>query len=372
MELQRTPLNAAHRALGAKMVDFGGWDMPVQYRSILGEHEAVRTRAGLFDVSHMGVIEVTGAAALAALQYLVPNDLARLQPEQGLYTQFCNPDGGTRDDLLVFCLNPEQWWLVVNAGNRASDLDWVQTQLAAFEVVVTPLYAELGLLALQGPLAATILAELAPAAVLDPERFPAFALQRAEVGGIGLHVSRSGYTGEDGFELYVPVAALESLWNQLLAAGAPHGLEPVGLGARDTLRLEAAMPLYGHELETHISPLEAGLAWSVKLKKEADFIGKTALQQQREQGLARRRIGFTMPDSRRAPRQGYGLYLGEERVGEVTSGSLSPTLGYPIGMAYVERPWADDLDTLADLTVDVRGQRLPVTRVKLPFYRRTP
>lgn len=365
MDIKATPLNAQHRELGAKMVDFGGWDMPVQYASILGEHAAVRERAGLFDVSHMGVFEVRGPAALAALQYLVPNDLERLAAGQGLYTQLCNEAGGVLDDLLIFCLAAGQYWLVVNAANRESDYAWIERQVADFDCRLQSRAEELGILALQGPQAQAILAQLCEAP-LDLERFPAFALQEAEVAGLPLHFSRSGYTGEDGFELYVPQTQVVTLWQQLLEAGRPLGLEPAGLGARDTLRLEAAMPLYGHELDAETSPLEAGLGWSVKLQKTMDFMGKAALVAQKAQGLKKKRIGFTLPETRRAPRQGYALYSGTEQIGTVTSGSLSPTLDLPIGMAYVDSAFAD----LETFEVDVRGRRYPAQRTKLPFYRR--
>lgn len=364
MALKQTPLNTQHRELGAKMVDFGGWDMPVQYASILGEHAAVRQRAGLFDVSHMGVFVAQGPEVFAALNHLVPNNLARLEPGRGLYTQLCNPQGGVVDDLLIF-QRATEWWLVVNAANRTSDFAWIQTHLADFDCQLSSRADELGILALQGPLAQQILAKLTTAN-LDAEDFPAFAIQTATVAGQEIDFSRSGYTGEDGFELYVPHRYLPLLWNQLLEVGKPEGIEPVGLGARDTLRLEAAMSLYGHELNLETSPLEAGLGWSVKLAKEADFIGKEALVAQKARGLDKLRVGFKMPETRRAPRQGYALFLGEQCIGEVTSGSLSPTLGYPIGLAYVQAEYAEE----QEFDVDIRGSRFPAQRCKLPFYRR--
>ncbi|PKL76359.1 MAG: glycine cleavage system protein T [Candidatus Melainabacteria bacterium HGW-Melainabacteria-1] len=366
-ELKRTPLNSVHRALGAKMVDFGGWDMPVQYHSILKEHDAVRQRAGLFDVSHMGVYELRGPQSLAAVQHLIPNDAARLQPGQGLYSQLCNAEGGTIDDLLVFCLKPERWWLIVNAGNRQADFDWIQSQLDSDGAELVSLADNLGILALQGPKAQSILSALTDVD-LSPASLPAFGLIAASVAGVPVQLSRSGYTGEDGFELYISHADLAAVWQALIDAGRPHGLEPVGLGARDTLRLEAAMPLYGHELDCDTSPLEAGLGWSVKLQKPTPFIGQNALRQQKEQGLRKRRIGFVL-EGKRAPRQGCELYLGQARIGVVTSGSLSPTLGHPVGMAYVDAPWCEDLPEAFE--IDIRGQRHAARRVKLPFYRRS-
>lgn len=365
MQLKRTPLYEEHVALGARMVDFGGWEMPVQYVSILKEHAAVREQAGLFDVSHMGVIEIRGSRALEALQYLLPNNLARLSAGQGLYTQLCNPQGGVLDDLLVFCLDAERWWLVVNASNREPDLRWVQSQLADFGLEIA-FQHELGMIALQGPAAEVILASLSQSPV-DSVHLPGFGLRQLQTAEGQFWVSRSGYTGEDGFELYVPHDQLVGLWRALLEAGKPHGLQPAGLGARDTLRLEAAMPLYGHELDDQTTPLEAGLGWSVKLDKPMDFIGKAALLAQKADGLSKKRLGFQMTDARRAPRQGYTLFVGEQAIGQVTSGSLSPTLGYPIGMAYVDSQWAENL---SQCEVDIRGQRYAAQIVKMPFYRR--
>ncbi|MBF2054728.1 MAG: glycine cleavage system aminomethyltransferase GcvT [Candidatus Sericytochromatia bacterium] len=366
-EPQRTPLNARHKAAGARMVDFGGWEMPVQYTSILAEHAAVREAAGLFDVSHMGVFELSGPDALAAGQYLVPNDLARLQPGQGLYTQLCNPSGGVLDDLLIFALTPTCFWLVVNAGNRESDFHWVSSQLGGFEARLCRKPDPLGILALQGPRTLDILTPLAP---LNLDTFKPFSIQQSTLAGHTVWISRSGYTGEDGVEIYAPHAALEPIWDLLLSSGQPAGLVPVGLGARDTLRLEAAMPLYGHELDDQTSPLEAGLGWSVKLSKSDDFIGKAALQAMQAAPLPKKRVGFSMPGSKRAPRQGYTLYSGEQPIGQVTSGSLSPTLGYPIGMAYLDGPWTADRPLPDSFEVDIRGQRYPAQLVKLPFYRR--
>lgn len=363
----RTPLYDWHVAHGAKMVDFGGWDMPVQYHSILKEHEAVRQRAGLFDVSHMGVLELRGPQSLGALQHLVPNDLARLQPGQGLYTQLCQEDGGTLDDLLIFCLDAERWWIIVNASNRHQDYTWIGKHIQEQGAELISLAESTGILALQGPRAEAILAKLTS----EPSNsgsWPAFGIRAIKLGELPVIASRSGYTGEDGFELYVPHIYLGEVWDALLEAGKAEGLEPVGLGARDTLRLEAAMPLYGHELDTSTTPLEAGLGWSVKLQKPSDFLGKQALRLQQEQGLKKRRVGFKL-EGKRAPREGYELYQGEQKIGVVTSGSLSPTLGHPIGMGYIEAPWCEPLPE--SFEVDIRGQRHQATRVKMPFYKRS-
>lgn len=372
--LRRTPLFEQHQALGARLVDFGGWEMPVQYTSILQEHAAVRNAAGLFDVSHMGVFEVAGSDAEAALQALVPNNIARLRDGGGLYTQLCQADGGVIDDLLIFRWHDTRYWLIVNAGNRAVDFEWVQQHLQAYEAQLTSLAEHTAILALQGPQAVFLLEQLLQTLELQsaiaPQQLPGFHL--TEVSGATPFVfSRSGYTGEDGFELYVPYEHVVQLWQTLLRLGADVGLVPVGLGARDTLRLEAAMPLYGHELNREISPLEAGLAWSVKLGTEAqpqpNFIGKAALEAQKSSPLPKQRIGFVMPESRRAPREGYRLFMGDTEVGVVTSGSLSPTLGYPIGMGYLNAPYYDQE---TPIHLEIRGQRYPVERVSLPFYRR--
>ncbi len=378
MTLRRTPLFEEHQALQARLVDFGGWEMPVQYTSILKEHEAVRTAVGLFDVSHMGVFEITGAEAESAVQWLIPNNVKRLQDGGGLYTQLCQENGGVIDDLLVFRWSTERYWLVVNAGNRQVDFDWIDQHLKGFSATLTSLADHTGILALQGPLARQVMVQVMEEAsaevaaeieALKPFQLKAVTLKH-DNHAVELVVSCSGYTGEDGFELYVPHQDLVWFWRHLLSAGEPHGIQPVGLGARDTLRLEAAMPLYGHELDRDTTPLEAGLGWSVKLKGD-DFIGKSALQAQKQEGLHKQRVGFVMKDSRRAPREGYGLFLEETQVGVVTSGSLSPTLGYPIGMGYVNMPYAARLEkAAAPLTLDIRGKRYPLERVPLPFYRR--
>lgn len=357
-------------------MDFGGWEMPVQYTSILKEHAAVRTAAGLFDVSHMGVFELTGDDAEAALQALVPNNIERLKDHGGLYTQLCQADGGIIDDLLIFRWQAKRYWLIVNAGNREVDFDWVSEHLKSYQSKLQSLAEHTGILALQGPLAENILQRLFDQKALQsntplPE-LGSFQLTPVN-GALNFVVSRSGYTGEDGFELYVPYEHLLTLWTDLLRLGEPDGLIPVGLGARDTLRLEAAMPLYGHELNREITPLEAGLAWSVKLGTEIqpqpDFVGKDALIAQKETPLPQQRIGFIMPDSRRAPREGYPLFMNDIQVGVVTSGSLSPTLGYPIGMGYIKAPYYNET---TPITLEIRGQRYPVERITLPFYRRKP
>jgi aminomethyltransferase len=361
--LKRTPLYEQHRALGARMVEFGGWEMPVQYSSILEEHRAVRTRAGLFDVSHMGEFQVEGTEALPFLQYLVPNDVARLAINQALYTTLCLPSGGVIDDLLIYRLAEERYMVVVNAANIEKDLAWLQQQARRFKLLeVSDRSAETALLALQGPQAQAI---LQPLTAVDLTGIRYYRAQPGSVAGLMCLISRTGYTGEDGFELYCSAAEAPQLWQRLLEAGQEYGLLPAGLGARDTLRLEAGYCLYGHELDERTNPLEAGLAWTVKFDK-GEFIGREALLSVRDQGPARHLMGLEMLDPR-VPRSGYALYAGEQAIGVVTSGAPGPTVNKNIGMAYVEAAWATPERRVE---VDVRGRRLAAQLVTLPFYRR--
>lgn len=341
---KRTPLYDRHVALGAKIVPFSGWEMPVQYQGITREHLCVRQHAGVFDVSHMAIVEVTGPDALAYLESLVPNRVSRLKPGQALYTQLLNREGGTLDDLIIYALQG-RYFLVVNAGNTDQDLAWLNAQRKG-DVAVNHL-RDWGLLALQGPEAEKILAPLVPA---DLSLIPYFGLWE----GDDLIVSRTGYTGEDGFELFLPPGKLLPLWDRLMAA---H-VTPCGLGARDTLRLEAAYPLYGHELDASTTPLEAGLAWTVKLEK-GDFLGREALK---ARSLQKKLVGFHL-EGRAIPRQGYPILQDGEPVGEVTSGTLSPVLDTPIGLGYLPP------NAKGPFAVEIRGKQCPLKMVALPFYR---
>ena len=387
--LQRTPLHAAHVALGAKMMPFGGFDMPVQYAGILAEHRAVREAAGLFDVSHMGEVEVAGPDALAFVQLLVTNDVSALTPPTGrfagdggtggetgraLYAALCNSAGGTVDDLLVYRLSDRdgqpRFLLVVNASNIAKDLAHIREAHAAhaFACTVTDRSDETALLALQGPKAIEIAQTLTdlPLADIPYYRF-AEAAPGAFAGASRALVSRTGYTGEPGLELYLAPDEVEAVWTKLLDAGKSLGLQPAGLGARDTLRLEAGYSLYGHELADDISPLEAGLGWVVKLKKD-DFIGHGALTAQKEGGVPRKVVGLLMQE-RGIPRQGCAVTNADERpIGEVTSGSQSPTLGRGMALALVENDPAYT-EPGAELCVVVRGRQLAATVVKPPFHK---
>jgi len=360
--LKRTPLYEQHLALGARLVEFGGWEMPVQYSSILEEHRAVRTRAGLFDVSHMGEFKVEGKDALAFLQNLVPNDVGRLAIHQALYSQLCLPDGGTIDDLIIYYLAENHYMMVVNAANIDKDFAWVEKQARNFDVQVTNQSDATALLALQGP---ESLAILQPLTGEDLSAIRYYHCTPGMVDGINCIISRTGYTGEDGFELYCAPVDVVKLWNDLLAAGKQHGLLPAGLGARDTLRLEAGYCLYGHELDEQTNPLEANLGWTVKLNK-GDFIGRDALLKVKEEGLKRKLIGIEMIE-RGVSRGGYAIYENDQQIGALTSGAPGPTLNKNIGMGYVEAAHAVAGKTVQ---VDIRGKRTAAQIVALPFYKR--
>jgi aminomethyltransferase len=360
--LKRTPLYEQHLALGARLVEFGGWEMPVQYSSILEEHRAVRTRAGLFDVSHMGEFKVEGKDALAFLQYLVPNDVGRLAIHQALYSQLCLPDGGTIDDLIIYYLAENHYMMVVNAANIDKDFAWVEKQARNFDVQATNQSDATALLALQGP---ESLAILQPLTGEDLSAIRYYHCTPGMVDGINCIISRTGYTGEDGFELYCAPVDVVKLWNDLLAAGKQHGLLPAGLGARDTLRLEAGYCLYGHELDEQTNPLEANLGWTVKLNK-GDFIGHNALLKVKEEGLKRKLIGIEMIE-RGVSRGGYAIFENDQQIGALTSGAPSPTLNKNIGMGYVEAAHAVAGKTVQ---IDIRGKRTAAQIVALPFYKR--
>lgn len=361
--LKRTPLYEQHRQLGARLVEFGGWEMPVQYSGILDEHRAVRTHAGLFDVSHMGEFKVTGTDALAFLQQLVPNDVSRLAVNQALYTQFCQPDAGVVDDLLIYHLAENNYMLVVNAGNIDKDFAWVQQHSQGFEVTITNQSDATGLIALQGPAALVI---LQPLTGVDLSAIAYYHCVPGVVSSTSCLISRTGYTGEDGFELYCSAEDAPALWVDLLTAGKEHGLLPTGLGARDTLRLEAAYCLYGHELDETTNPLEASLGWTVKLAK-GEFSGHDALVKIKAEGLKRKLVGVEMIE-RGVCRGGYAIYADEQQIGALTSGAPSPTLNKNIGMGYVEAAHAVPGKIVQ---IDIRGRRTAAKIVALPFYKRS-
>ena len=363
-QLKRTPLFEIHRELGARMVEFGGWEMPVQYTGVIDEHRAVRERAGLFDVSHMGEFRVEGSGAEAFLQGLVPNNVARLAMDQALYTQICRPDGGTVDDLIIYRRGEQHYMVVVNAGTMEKDWGWFSEHAAGHDdFTLTNISAETALLALQGPLATTILQPLTAEPLAEIAYYHSHP---ATVAGIACILSRTGYTGEDGFELYCAWQDAPALWRALTEAGTPHGLLPAGLGARDTLRLEAGYCLYDHELTEEITPLEAGLGWTVKLDKGVDFVGREALLAEKQQGLRRKLVGIEMRD-RGVPRAGYPILLDGQPIGAVTSGTMCPTLQRPAGMGYVPVEHAK-LGT--EIAVEIRGKPVAAVVAALPFYKR--
>ena len=361
--VHETPLTDRHRALGARLIEFGGWLMPVQYRSILDEHRAVRETVGLFDLSHMGELYVEGPDAGPALAAALISDPPSLAVGRAHYSMICTVDGGIIDDLIVYRLADERFLVVANAGNAATVSDALAERLVKAKAVLDDRSLASGLLAVQGPRAQTVLAPLTDVN-LDGMRY--YAVAEGNVAGIPALVARTGYTGEDGFEVFVETGATAELWEVLLTAVQAHGGLPIGLGARDTLRLEAGMPLYGNELSLDINPFEAGLGRVVKLDKPGDFVGRAALEKVAREGTTRKLVGLIV-EGRGIARHGYPLFAGERRTGEVTSGTQSPTLGVPIAMAYVALGDAEP-GTVVD--VEIRGARVPARVVALPFYRR--
>ncbi|HYF94068.1 MAG TPA: glycine cleavage system aminomethyltransferase GcvT [Symbiobacteriaceae bacterium] len=365
--LKRTPLYEMHLKYGGRMVPFGGWEMPVQYSGVIEEHRAVREAAGLFDVSHMGEFELKGPQALDLIQLVSVNNAAKLEIGQVQYSLMCYENGTVVDDILVYRLGEFHYWLVVNAGNIDKDWEWVNycaERAGLKNLELQNLSPEIGQIAIQGPLAAKIMQPLVPNVVLDELKFY-WAKTGVTVAGFKSVVfSRTGYTGEDGFEIYCKKEDTAALWEALLEAGEEYGLVPAGLGARDTLRFEAKLPLYGHEISDQLTPLEAGLGFFVKLKKGTDFIGRAALAAQKEKGVEKKLVGIEMID-RGIPRQGYEIAKDGTVVGVVTTGTFSPTLQRSIGNAYV--PAA--LSGLgSEVDVIIRGKALKAKVVETPFY----
>ena len=356
---QKTILNDAHRALGAKMVDFGGWDMPIHYGSQIDEHHLVRGDAGMFDVSHMTVVDLHGARVREFLRYLLANSVDKLKvPGKALYSCMLNPQGGVIDDLIVYYQSEEFFRLVVNAATREKDLAWINQQAVAFDVRVEE-RPEFAMIAVQGPTARakaiSLVAESDREAADKLGRFA--ALSTTSVNGVPLFLARTGYTGEDGFEIVLPQEQAVAFWNALLEAG----VKPAGLGARDTLRLEAGMNLYGQDMDETVSPYEAALSWTVALDADRDFIGRAVLEQQKAEGAKRQMIGLVM-DDKGVLRHGQKV-LTAAGEGEILSGTFSPTLGKAIAFARV--PTGE----LGDVRVDIRGREVPVRVVKFPFVR---
>ncbi|HXT29204.1 MAG TPA: glycine cleavage system aminomethyltransferase GcvT [Vicinamibacterales bacterium] len=362
--LKKTPLHARHRALGARMVEFGGWDMPVEYSGIADEHMAVRTRAGLFDVSHMGEIEIAGADALKAVQHITSNDASRLALNQIQYSALTTPQGTFVDDVLTYKLADDHFMLVVNASNIVKDFHWIAEHVKevggdAAAVNTSSRYA---LLALQGPAARDILQSLTG---VDLSGIKYYWFATGEVAGVRVTISRTGYTGEDGFEVFVPPNAAERVWDAILQAGKGAGLVPAGLGARDTLRLEAAMRLYGNDMDETTTVVEADLGWIVGWKKD-EFLGSDVLKRQKAEGAPRKLAGFEMLE-RAIGRHGYDVYVDGARAGLVTSGTQTPFLKKAIGMAYLP---PDRTAPGTEFEIEIRGRRARAAVVPMPFYKR--
>ena len=359
-----TPLTDAHRALGARLIEFGGWLMPVQYGSIIEEHRTVRERVGLFDLSHMGELYVEGPEAGEALAAALVSDPLRLVVGRAHYSMICQPDGGIVDDLIVYRLAETRFLVVANAGNAAVVSDALAERLKGFKAILDDRSLATGLIAIQGPMAAE---SLGPLTDVDLGSLRYYAAVEGHVAGIPGLVARTGYTGEDGFEVFVETAQSEALWDALLVPVRDAGGGPIGLGARDTLRLEAGMPLYGNELDLETNPYEAGLGRVVKLDKATDFVGRTALEKVAREEPARQLVGLTV-EGRGIARHGYPIWSEDRRTGIVTSGTQSPTLGVPIAMAYVA---PRDADPGTVLDVEIRNARVPARVVALPFYKRS-
>ncbi|KOV31317.1 glycine cleavage system aminomethyltransferase GcvT [Streptomyces sp. XY152] len=371
-EPRRTALDALHRSLGATMTDFAGWDMPLRYGSERDEHNAVRTKAGLFDLSHMGEITVTGPGAAALLDFALVGNIGGVKPGRARYTMICREDGGILDDLIVYRLGETEtesshYMVVANASNAQTVLDALVERSAGFDAEVRDDRDAYALLAVQGPESPAILASLTDA---DLDGLKYYAGLPGTVAGVPALIARTGYTGEDGFELFVKPEHAVELWQALTKAGEGAGLVPCGLSCRDTLRLEAGMPLYGNELSTALTPFDAGLGRVVKFEKEGDFVGRAALAEAAERAAARppRVLVGLVAEGRRVPRAGYAVVAGGEVIGEVTSGAPSPTLGKPIAMAYVDPAHA--APGAEGVGVDIRGSHEPYEVVALPFYKR--
>jgi aminomethyltransferase len=363
--MKKTPLNERHIALGARMIDFSGWTMPVQYTNVIEEHHATRTRAGLFDICHMGEIDVRGPQALEFLQWVMSRDLSRQAPGQMKLSVLTNDQGGIIDDLTVYHLGEDAYMLVTNAATKDKDLQWLTTKKAergGMGVVITDITEKTGKLDLQGPLSQAILQPLTAA---DLASLKFYRFLQTEVSGIPVIVSRSGYTGEEGFEIYGDSNVIGSIWDRLLETGTDAGLKPVGLGARDTLRMEAGMMLYGHEMCEAVSPLEVIYGWLADTDK--NFIGRDALLRQKKEGVRRKLVGFEMVD-RGIARAGYPVYKYDRHIGDVTSGTFAPTLNKAVGYAFVPAIYTEPE---TEIDIRIRRQDVKAKIVKIPFYQKS-
>jgi len=361
-ELKRTSLFAEHQKLGAKLIDFGGWEMPVQYVGVIEEHKTVRSKAGLFDVSHMGEIEIKGEDSLPFLQYLLTNDVSHIADNQIQYSLMCYPEGGVVDDVLIYRFHPEHFLLVVNASNTDKDFAWLESQAQSYKVQLKNRSQDYAQMALQGPLAQQILQKLTS---MDLTQVKYYWFEEGEVASVPCLLSRTGYTGEDGFEVYCSPEQASYLWQKILETGREEGVMPIGLGARDTLRFEARLPLYGNEIGPDITPLEAGLGNFVKFTK-GDFLGRDALLKQKEKGVPRKLVGLEMIE-RGIARSHYPLQKEGKEIGFVTSGSYAPTLNKNIALGLIAAEYAQLGETLE---VMIRGKAVKAQIVPSQFYKR--
>ncbi len=360
--MKSVPLESQHIAAGGKMVEFAGYSMPVQYTGIKEEHHAVRNRVGLFDVSHMGEVEFRGPDALAAVDRLITNDISNLVDGQAMYTAMCHENGGIVDDLVVYRLAQDRVFICVNAANREKDFEHMKAHKMAGNFEMLDRGDEFAQLAIQGPLALQVVQAITD---IDAAAIPYYHAKDGKVAGIDCLVSRTGYTGEDGFEVYIPVAGVKAVFDGLMEAGTPVGMQLCGLGCRDTLRLESKFLLYGNDMNDETNPLEAGLGWVTKLDRATNFVGKSAIQAIKTAGVTRRLRGLVLQD-RGVIRHDYPIFVGDKEAGIVTSGGYSPTLEQSIGLGYiaVEHCDAERVD------IEIRGRRLSATTTKKPFYKR--
>lgn len=361
-DLKKTAFYDKHKSLNARLVEFVGWEMPIQYSNLVEEHNTVRNKVGIFDVSHMGTFIISGEESFNFLQYMVPNDLNKISKGKAIYTQICSHDGGTIDDLIIYYIDDNLFYMVVNASNIDKDFNWLRENSKNFDISLKNISDSTAILAIQGPFAEKTVQKLVSN---DLSLLKSFNLLKTKINDIEIILSRTGYTGEDGFEIIFSNKNT-SLFDLLLNSGQEFGILPIGLGARDTLRLESNLPLYGHELNENISPLQAKLGWSVKLTKDK-FIGKESLVKQKEEGLKNILIGLKGL-SRIVPREGYNILSNGEIIGKVTSGTFSPTLNYPIALAYVNNN--KDYKINDKLDVEIRGKNHTVEVTTLPFYKR--
>jgi aminomethyltransferase len=374
--LKRTSLFSAHQKLGAKLIDFGGWEMPVQYTSISDEHRAVRNAAGIFDISHMGEVTVSGAGAEAFLNAVLTNDIRKLAPGEGQYTLMCNPRGGVIDDLYAYKLSEAVYFLIINASRVGPDVSWLQAQAAKFpgELKLTDASHNYSAVAVQGPRVKEFINAVIPGASVSAMRVNAVTdLKKNQIGGFrfgqgALLVSRTGYTGEDGFEIVGGDDAILHVWDKILESGKPSGIKPCGLGARDTLRTEVCYPLYGHELDEDTTPVEAGVGFFVSLDK-GEFNGRSVLAGQKSAGVKKKLVAFKMTGKSAPPRPHYPIRANGVNIGTVTSGTQSPSLGIGIGMGYVPPEFAKPDTTIE---VEIRGGQFPAVIVPKPIYRPNP